>query len=206
MRYIGPKNRLSRREGVDLELKTFGSNNHGKLMRKLSVPPGQHGANVRRKSSEHRKQLREKQKIRAMFDVNEKQLNNYFSKAKRAKGNTGVLLVQMLESRLDNVVYRAGFAPTRAAARQLVSHGHVMVNGKINSIPSYHVAANDVVSFAREATTKIPAVESAMTRKDHILPTWLDRDGAKVTIKSAPSTETVQKQINLRLIIEFYSK
>lgn len=206
MRYTGPKNRLARREGLDLELKTFGSNNHGKLMRKLQVPPGEHGVNTRRKSSEHRKQLREKQKMRAMFDVNEKQLGNYFKKAKRTKGNTGVFLVEMLESRLDNVVYRSGFAPTRAAARQLVTHGHICVNGKMNSIPSYTSKAKDVVTFMREKTAKIPAIEGAMSRKDYVVPSWIARDGAKATVLSIPTTDTIEKQINLRLIIEFYSK
>lgn len=207
MRYTGPRNRIARRNGVDLELKTFGSKNHGKLMRKLSIPPGETGANKkRRKTSEHGSQLREKQKLRYMFGINERQLSNYFTEAKRAKGNTGKLLVETLESRLDNVVYRAGFAPTRAAARQLVNHGHVTVNGKMLSIPSYRTSVGQTISFAHEATAKIPAVDASLSRTDIIAPEWVKREGIKAQIVLKPSATTVEKLVNLRLIIEFYSK
>lgn len=206
MRNTGPRNRIARRQGVDLELKTIGSKNHGKLMRKLSVPPGQHGANTRRKVSEHGRQLREKQKLRYMFGITETQLANYFIKAKRTKGNTGKFLVEALEARLDNVVYRAGFAPTRAAARQLVGHGHIKVDDQVLSIASYHVSKDEEITFTREATTKIPATETAMARTDIIVPGWLTRDGSRVTMALPPTSETVEKLINMRLIIEFYSK
>src|SRR3989338_1026851 len=134
MRYTGPRNRISRREGMDLGLKTPGSKSHASLLKKMNVLPGQHGTRGRRKVSEYGKQVREKQKLRYMFGITEKQLKNYFQKAVKKTGNTGEYLSQYLEQRLDNVVYRLGFAPTRSAARQLVSHRHVRINDKILSI------------------------------------------------------------------------
>lgn len=206
MRYTGPRNRLARRQGADLELKTFGSKSQSRLMRLLTVPPGQHGANRRRKTSEMGKQLKEKQKLKFMFGVNETQMVNYFTKAKRAKGNTGKFLCQLLEARLDNVLFRAGFAPTRAAARQLISHHHVTVNGKMNSIASYQVKINDVVTFRKAETAKIPPIETSMARPDYVVPSWLKRENASVQLLATPNFETLEKQLNLRLIIEFYSK
>ncbi len=206
MRYTGPRNRLARRNAVDLELKTFGSKSHSNLMRKLSTPPGEHGANTRRKISEHAKQLREKQKLRFMFGLSERQMGNHFIEAKRAKGNTGKLMCEVLESRLDNVVYRAGFAPTRAAARQLVSHGHIKVNDRKLTVPSYETKVGEMVSFLSDNSSKIPAIESALARKDVPVAGWIKRDGLKATVLQTPSSETVEKLINMRLIIEFYSK
>lgn len=206
MRHIGPKNRLARRQGIDLELKTFGSKSQNRLTRMVSIPPGQHGANTRRKLSESGRQLREKQKLRFMFGLTEKKLESYFLVAKRFKGNTGKKLCEIIETRLDNTLYRAGFAPTRAAARQLVNHGHVLVNGKKNSIPSYLVKQNDVVTFARAETTKIPYIETSIDRKEYIVPAWITREGSKATIVATPTSETLEKQVNLRLIIEYYSK
>ncbi len=206
MRYTGPRNRLARRQGADLELKTFGSKGHGRLMRLLTVPPGQHGANRRRKTSEMGRQLREKQKLKFMFGVNETQMENYFTKAKRTKGNTGKFLCQLLEARLDNVLFRAGFAPTRAGARQLISHKHVLVNGKVNSIASYQVRTNDTLTFRKPETAKIPHIEVSLSRPDYVVPSWLKRDGATIQLLSVPDSETLEKQLNLRLIIEFYSK
>lgn len=206
MRYTGPRNRLARRQGADLELKTIGSKSHSRLMRVLTVPPGQHGANKRRKTSEMARQLREKQKLKFMFGVNERQMENYFSKAKRTKGNTGKFLCQLLESRLDNVLYRAGFAPTRSAARQLVSHHHVTVNTKMISIASYSVRVNDVIAFRNPETLKIPHVDLALSRPDYVVPSWLKREGGTITVTATPDFGTLEKQVNLRLIIEFYSK
>lgn len=206
MRYTGPRNRIARRQGVDLELKTVGTKGHGRLMRVIGVPPGQHGMNKRRKISEMAHQLREKQKLKYMFGVSEKQMFNYYTKAKRTKGNTGKFLCQLLESRLDNVIFRSGMAPTRASSRQLVTHGHVQVNGKVLSIPSYHVKVNDVIDFARSETAKIPPIENALARPDHTVPSWLSREGQVVKLISIPDYETLNKQVNLRLIVEFYSK
>ncbi len=206
MRYTGPRNRLARRQGADLELKTFGSKNHSRLMRLLTVPPGQHGANRRRKTSEMGRQLREKQKLKFMFGVNETQMVNYFTKAKRTKGNTGKFLCQLLEARLDNVLYRAGFAPTRAAARQLISHHHVLLNGKLNSIASHQVRINDTISLRKAETAKIPHIETSLARPDYVVPSWLKRENMTVQLIAIPEYETLEKQLNLRLIIEFYSK
>jgi small subunit ribosomal protein S4 len=206
MRYTGPKNKIARREKLDLGFKTLGSKAHATLLRKINIGPGQHGAKTRRKVSERARQLREKQKLRYMFGVSEKQLGNYFAKAIRQKGNTAENLVRLLEHRLDNVVFRLGLAPTRAAARQLVNHRHVTVNGKIVGIPSYHTVSNDVVTFKRAETRKIPAVETAMGREDFVVPAWLERqaDTGRVTLE--PTVEDVEKNVNLRLVIEFYSK
>ncbi len=206
MRYTKARNRLARRQGTDLELKTFGTKGHGRLMRIVGVPPGQHGMGRRRKSSEMSRQLREKQKLKFMFGVTERQMRNYFTKAKRTKGNTGKYLCQLLEARLDNVLYRAGMAPTRAMARQLVTHGHIKVNDKSLSIPSYTVRQDDVIGFRRQESAKIPATEASLTRPDHVVPSWLAREGNGVKVLAVPDYETLNKQVNLRLIIEFYSK
>jgi small subunit ribosomal protein S4 len=175
-------------------------------MRLLTVPPGQHGANRRRKTSEMGRQLREKQKLKFMFGVNETQMVNYFTKAKRTKGNTGKFLCQLLEARLDNVLYRAGFAPTRAAARQLISHHHVLLNGKLNSIASHQVRINDTISLRKAETAKIPHIETSLARPDYVVPSWLKRENMTVQLIAIPEYETLEKQLNLRLIIEFYSK
>jgi small subunit ribosomal protein S4 len=206
MRYTGPRNRVARRNGVDLELKTPGTKSHASLLKRISTPPGQHGASTRRKLSEHAKQLREKQKMRMMFGVSERQMTNYFDRAKKKKGNTGTYLCEFLEARLDNAVYRSGFAPTRAAARQLVTHGHITVNDKLLTIPSYEISPGEIIGLKNEATAAIPAVGTALARKDIVSPGWVKREGTKSKIMSAPTSETIEKLLNVRLIIEFYSK
>ncbi|MBI2051543.1 30S ribosomal protein S4 [Candidatus Roizmanbacteria bacterium] len=206
MRYTGPKNKLARREGADLGLKTPGSKSHASLLRRLNVLPGQHGIRKRRKLTERSRQLREKQKLRFLFGITESQLKKYFKRAVKMKGNTGDNLCQLLEKRLDNVVYRLGFAPTRTAARQLVGHQHVAVNGKTINIPSYKVSVKQQVAFAKEKTMKIPQVESILANKTIIIPTWLERKGAIGILKAEPTSEEVEKQINLRPVIEFYSR
>ena len=206
MRYLGPKNRISRREGVDLELKTVGSKSHARLLKKLNVPPGQHGLRKRKKVSERGTQLREKQKLRYMFGISETQLKNYFKNASLKKGNTASYLSYSLESRLDNIVFHLGFAPTRAAARQLITHGHISVNKKKLSIPSYKVRVGDEISFVNEKTTKIPYVESCLENKDIILPVWLEKKSIIGKLISKPTQDVIEKLINLRLIIEYYSR
>jgi len=206
MRYLGPKNRISRREGVDLELKTVGSKSHARLLKKLNVPPGQHGLRKRKKVSERGTQLREKQKLRYMFGISETQLKNYFKNASLKKGNTASYLSYSLESRLDNIVFHLGFAPTRAAARQLITHGHISINKKKLSIPSYKVRVGDEISFVNEKTTKIPYVESCLENKDIILPVWLEKKSIMGKLISKPTQEVIEKLINLRLIIEYYSR
>lgn len=206
MRYTGPRNRLARREGVDLGLKTPGTKAHATLLKKLSVPPGQHGARGKRKISEHARQLREKQKLRVTFGVTEKQLKRYFDVASHQKGNTGILLSQLLEKRLDTVVYRLGLAPTRAAARQLISHKHMLVNGKLMSIASYTLKAGDKITFKNEKSAEIPAIAASMEKEDTIFPAWLERKGKSGQLISEPGADFIEKQINLRLVVEFYSK
>lgn len=206
MRYLGPKNRISRREGVDLELKTVGSKSHARLLKKLNVPPGQHGIRKRKKVSERGTQLREKQKLRYMFGISETQLKNYFKKASLKKGNTASYLSHSLESRLDNIIFHLGFAPTRAAARQLVTHGHITVNKKKLSIPSYQVRVGEEISFFNEKTTKIPYIESSLNVKDIILPAWLEKKATVGKLIAEPTQEVIEKLINLRLIIEYYSR
>ncbi|OGK09897.1 30S ribosomal protein S4 [Candidatus Roizmanbacteria bacterium RIFCSPHIGHO2_01_FULL_35_10] len=207
MRYTGPKNRIARREGVDLGFKTPGSKSHARLLKKLSVPPGQHGASRRRrKLSDRARQLREKQKLRYLFLVSEKQLKKYFKEASFKKGNTAVYLAKFLEKRLDNVVYRAGVTPTRASARQLVVHGHIKVNDRLVSIPSFQAKKCDIITFSKESTAKIPYVEKTLLNKDLIIPDWLERKATISKMIDEPTNSDIEKQINLRLVIEHYSR
>jgi len=206
MRYIGPKNRISRREGVDLGLKTPGSKNHLRLLRKISISPGQHGLKRKRKISERGRQLREKQKLRFIFGITEKKLKQYYKKAKKKTGNTALYLVNFLEKRLDNVVYRLGFAPTRASARQLVSHRHIKVNDKIINIPSYSVKVGDKISIADEKILKIDYVKKQLVNKDILLPAWLKKRETEGELVSEPNADEVNKQVDLRLVIEYYSR
>lgn len=206
MRYTGPRNRIARREGIDLGFKTLGSKNHERLLKKLNVPPGQHGTKRRRKLSDNAKQLREKQKLRFLFQVNEKQLKKYFNEATFKKGNTAVFLAKVLEKRLDNVVYRAGISPTRASGRQLVVHGHIKVNDKVVSIPSFQTKKGDIITFSNEKSAKIPYIDKMLANKDVIFPSWLDRKGTVSKMLDEPTNLEIEKQINLRLVIEYYSR
>ncbi|MFQ5452108.1 MAG: 30S ribosomal protein S4 [Candidatus Paceibacterota bacterium] len=158
MRYTGPRNKLARREKIDLELKTAGSKAHSNLLRRINIPPGQHGTKRFRRRTEYGSQLREKQKLKRIYGLTEKQLRGYFIKAERVTGNTADLLVSQLEMRLDNVIYKLGFTPTRPSARQLVNHGHVAVNGKKVTIPSYQVKSGDIITFHKQKTIKIPYI------------------------------------------------
>lgn len=206
MRYTGPKNRIARREAMDLGLKTAGSKSQATLLRRLNVFPGQHTVKGRRKLSEHALQLREKQKLRYLFGVTERQAKGYFKSAAQRKGNTTMYLSVSFEKRLDNIVYRLGFAPTRSASRQLVSHGHIKVNDGIVTIPSLQVRIGDIITFSNEKSAKIPYVEKALLNKDVILPKWLERKGTAGKMVSEPTSELIENQINLRLVIEFYSR
>ncbi len=206
MRYLGPKNRLSRRVAFDLGLKTAGTKSHARLLKKLNISPGQHGAKKNKKISERGIQLLEKQKLKYMFGISEKQLKNYFKKASAKKGNTALYLAEYLERRLDNIVYRLGFAPTRATARQLVSHGHIIVNGKKIKIASYQVKNNDIISFSNEKITKVSYIEKVLNDKNIIVPAWLERKNNVGRLIATPNNQEIAKQVNLRLIIEYYSR
>lgn len=206
MRYTGPKNRVARREGMDLGLKTPGSKSHARLLRKINITPGQHGGKRKRKLSERGLQLREKQKLRYLFGIAEKQSKKYYKIAKIKPGNTALYLSQFLEKRLDNIVYRLGFAPTRASARQLVGHRHIKVNDRIVSIASYQVKIGEKVGFANEKIIKVPYLEKQLANKDLILPPWLERQAVVGKLISTPTDELIAKQINLRLVVEYYSR
>jgi len=204
-RYLGPKLKLSRREGTDLFLKSGVRAIESKC--KIDTAPGQHGARKAR-LSDYGLQLREKQKVRRIYGILEKQFRNYYKQAARIKGNTGENLLQLLESRLDNVVYRMGYATTRAEARQLVSHKAIVVNGSVVNVPSYKVSAEDVIAI-REKSKKqgriVAALELAEQREK---PTWIEVDNKAMTgvYKSNPERTDLSAEINEQLIVELYSK
>lgn len=205
-RYLGPKCKLSRREGTDLFLKSGVKSLESKC--KLEVPPG--GVKGERKSrlSDYGVQLREKQKLRRMYGVLERQFRNYYIKATTRSGATGSILLQLLEGRLDNVVYRMGFAVTRSEARQLVSHKSITVNGEIVSIASFQCKAGDVVAV-REKAQKQLRIQSALQIKAQVgFPEWVEVDEKKFTgtFKQIPDREDILPDINENLVVELYSK
>lgn len=204
-RYLGPKCKLARREGTDLFLKSARRSLETKC--KMESAPGQHGAKKPR-LSDYGLQLREKQKIRRIYGVLERQFRRYFAEADRRKGSTGELLLQLLESRLDNVVYRMGFGSTRAEARQLVSHKAIIVNGQVVNIPSYQVKAGDVVAI-REKAKKQVRIQEALSLATQIgLPSWVSVDATKLegVFKNVPERTELYSDINEQLVVEFYSK
>ena len=156
--------------------------------------------------SERGNQIRETQKLRFMFGVTAKQLKNYFKKAVSTKGNTALYLCTLLESRLDNTVYRLGFTPTRASARQLTTHGHITINGKVLNIPSYQVQVGDVITFKAEKAQKIPAILKMLEIKDLMIPHWLDRQAIIGKLLEKPNMDALKDQIDLRLVIEYFSR
>jgi small subunit ribosomal protein S4 len=196
-RYTGPKDRLSRREGFDL----FGK---GSKLTRLAVPPGVHGPKGSRRPSQYGRQLREKQKVKRAYGVMEKQFRGYVTKAFKTRGNTGEKLLSFLERRLDNVVYRLGFVPTRVAARQLISHRHVLVNGKKVNIPSYQVKIGDIITLTQKAA-EIPAVRKAL-KEDIKIPGWMKRKAIVGKIESIPVKDDVPEPISTQDIVEFYSR
>lgn len=204
-RYTGPKCKLSRREGTDLFLKSARRGLDTKC--KLDVRPGQHGAKMTR-VSEYGHQLREKQKIRRMYGVLERQFRNYFEKAAQKKGATGETLLQLLESRLDNVVYRMGFASTRAEARQLVSHKAIQVNGKPVNIPSYLLRAADTVAIREKSRAQLRIKSSLELAEQNGFPSWVDVDSKnfKGVFKSVPDRAEIASDVNEQLVVELYSK
>ena len=198
-RYTGPKTKISRRFGEAI----FGS----EKTRRLDKAPGQHGGNRRRKTSEYGTQLREKQKAKYTYGVLEKQFSNLFKKASRMKGITGEILLQLLESRLDNVVYRMGVARTRAAARQLVLHRHICVNGNVVGIPSYQVEPGDVVSV-REKSKSLEVIADSLASHNSSKYPWIEWDESKKAGKflHVPVRADIPEKISEQLIVELYSK
>jgi small subunit ribosomal protein S4 len=207
-RYIGPTCKLARREGADLSLKSPSRALDSKC--KLEQKPGQHGAAAKRgKLSDYAVQLREKQKVKRIYGLLERQFRNYYKKASSKKGNTGESLLQLLESRLDNVIYRMGFAVTRPQARQLVSHRGVTVNGKIVNLPSYQVRAGDAIALTERAQRQLRVAESlTLSQEMDLFPGWVEVDSKKFAgvFKAVPERSDLPSDINEALIVELYSK
>ena len=197
-KYNGPKDRLSRREGFDL----FGK---GSKLTRLTVPPGVHGPKGVRKGSQYARQLREKQKVKRLYGLMERQFKRYIDKSLKKKGNTGEMLLNLLERRLDNVVYRLGFSPTRPAARQLVSHRHVFVDGQKVNIPSYQLSKGETISLSKIAM-EIPVIKKLIENEDVKLPSWLERKAAVGRIVGLPKREDINEPISEQDIVEFYSR
>ena len=204
-RYLGPKLKLSRREGTDLFLKSGVRAIDSKC--KIDTAPGQHGARKPR-LSDYGSQLREKQKVRRIYGILERQFRNYYKDANRLKGNTGENLLVLLEGRLDNGVYRMGFAATRAEARQLVSHKAIVVNGRVVNIPSFQVSVNDVVAVREKSKKQARIKASLELAEQREKPTWLEVDSAKMegVFKRVPERSDLSADINEHLIVELYSK
>jgi small subunit ribosomal protein S4 len=204
-RYLGPTCKLSRREGTDLFLKSGVRALDSKC--KAETIPGVHGAR-RGRLSDYGLQLREKQKVRRIYGVLERQFRNYYKEAARIKGSTGENLLQLLENRLDNVVYRMGFGSTRAEARQVVSHKSILVNGTTVNVPSYKVQAGDIVSVREKAKTQLRIKNALQLAAQRSASEWVEVDGSKMegTYKSVPERSELSAEINENLIVELYSK
>jgi len=205
-RYLGPKAKLSRREGTDLFLKSARRALSDKC--KLDSKPGQHGRTSGARTSDFGNQLREKQKVKRIYGVLERQFRRYFAEAERRKGNTGETLLQLLESRLDNVVYRMGFGSTRAEARQLVSHAAITVNGQAVNIPSMQVRPGDVIAI-REKAKKQTRIQEALNLASQVGSiNWVSVDASKLegTFKQVPDRDEISGDINESLIVELYSR
>ena len=199
-RYTGPKTKIARKFGEAI----FGPD---KVLSKKNYPPGQHGNTRKRKTSEYGVQLREKQKAKYTYGVLERQFRNLFEKAQRSKGITGEVLLQLLESRLDNVVFRLGIAPTRAAARQLVSHSHIVVDGKVVNIPSYSLKAGQIIGV-REKSKSLEVVADALSGFNHSKYPWIEWDQSSLSGKllHLPERVDIPENIKEQLIVELYSK
>ncbi|OGE33901.1 30S ribosomal protein S4 [Candidatus Daviesbacteria bacterium RIFCSPHIGHO2_02_FULL_36_13] len=197
-RYTGPKRRLSRREGIALTTKDV------KAMEKGAVAPGQHGGKMRRRVSEYGVQLREKQKAKRLFGIMEKQFKGYVVKASKVKGATGLTLLENLETRLDNVVYRLGFSTSRAGSRQYVSHGHVRVDDKKVRIPSYKVKVGQTIALSDDMRDNTQ-VKKSLEATD-ALPEWLERKATVGKVLRIPAREEMEQAIDEQLIVEFYSR
>lgn len=200
-RDIRPKNKIARRIGVDLGLK----GNTKSLERRISITPGQHGKKGRGKQSDYAIQLMEKQKAKAIYGVLERQFKKYYTEASRNPLATGEVMISLLERRLDNCIYRLGFAPTRRAARQLVAHGNVQINGKKLSIPSYQVREGETISLSATALA-IPYIKTSIERDGYAVPSWLERKAAVGQILRKPMRADFTDNINDQLIVEYYSR
>lgn len=205
-RYLGPKAKLARREGTDLFLKSARRPISDKA--KFDTKPGQHGRTSGSRTSDFGLQLREKQKVKRMYGVMEKQFRRYFQEADRRKGNTGSNLLALLETRLDNVVYRMGFGSTRAEARQLVSHKAMLVNGKPVNIPSFMVKVGDVIAVREKSAKQNRVLEALQLAQQVGMPAWVDvnADKAEGVFKAVPDRDQFAADVNESLIVELYSR
>jgi small subunit ribosomal protein S4 len=205
-RYLGPKAKLARREGTDLFLKSARRALSDKC--KLDTKPGQHGRTSGSRTSDYGNQLREKQKVKRIYGILERQFRRYFAEAERRKGNTGETLLQLLESRLDNVVYRMGFGSTRAEARQLVSHCAILLNGSPVNIPSIQVKPGDVVAIREKAKKQVRIAEALSLAEQVGFPMWVSVDAKKMegSLKSWPDRADFNQEVNESLIVELYSR
>ena len=205
-RYTGPRCRLSRRESMDLMLTSRTRPLDSKC--KLDVPPGQHGGRRQRRMSDYALQLREKQKLRRIYGVLERQFHNYYKEAARLKGATGGNLLRLLECRLDNVVYRMGFGSTRAESRQLVNHKAILVNGRCVNIPSYQINLADTVSVREKARKQQRVQDSLTLAEQYGFPAWIEVNTEKMegVFKAMPDREDLPPDINEQLVVELYSK
>lgn len=205
-RYLGPKAKLSRREGTDLFLKSARRAIGDKA--KFDSKPGQHGRTSGARTSDYGLQLREKQKVKRMYGILERQFRRYFEEADRRKGNTGANLLSLLESRLDNVVYRMGFGSTRAEARQMVSHKAITVNGNAVNIPSYQVKPGDVLAVREKSKKQNRVIEALQLAQQVGFPSWVEVNGDKAegTFRSIPDRDQFGADINESLIVELYSR
>lgn len=199
-RYTGPRNKRARAVGQDLGLKS----NPLKVAKRLNILPGQHGAKGRRKTSDFGIQLKEKQKLKYIYGLNERQLRKVYAAAATSTKNTGEELLVLLERRLDNVIYRLGWAPTRAAARQLVGHGHVKVNQEKVSIPSYQCRMTELISLSTKGTS-IPHVEAAI-KGDSSAPAWMEKKSGVGKIVRLPEQADITETVTAQLVVEYYSR
>ncbi|MDG1138543.1 MAG: 30S ribosomal protein S4 [Opitutales bacterium] len=200
-RYTGPTTRINRRFGMAI----FPAN---KAFERRTYPPGQHGPSFRRKVSDYGEGLIEKQKLRMMYGLTEKQFRNMFERAKRKQGVTGEVFLAMLETRLDNVVYRLGLAKTRQAARQFVNHGHIIVNGTKTDIPSFQVSEGDEIGVREKTSSRQVATRNLEGAQYHPAPPWLEIniDSLQGTVSRFPQTDELEKSVNVQLVVEFYSR
>ncbi|ARN18916.1 30S ribosomal protein S4 [Piscinibacter gummiphilus] len=205
-RYLGPTGKLARREGTDLFLKSARRPIGDKV--KFEAKPGQHGRTSGSRTSDFGLQLREKQKVKRMYGVLERQFRRYFAEAERRRGNTGAMLLTLLESRLDNVVYRMGFGSTRAEGRQLVSHKAITVNGQVVNIASYQVKVGDVVAVREKAKKQLRIADSVKLAESQGMPSWVQVDASKLegTFKKTPDRDEFAADVKEALIVELYSR
>ena len=206
-RYTGPDCKLCRREKTKLFLKGSRCDSPKCAIEIRPYPPGEHGRN-RPKEGDYLQQIREKQKARRIYGILEKQFHGYYAEASKKSGRTGEALLQILESRLDNVVYRAGFAKSRDMARQLVRHGHFLVNGRRVDIPSYRVSENDVVEVTAKSLELTPMVIARAEAGERIVPAWLEvmPDQMRILVHQLPARAQIDTQVQEQLIVEYYSK